>query len=93
MSGADSLLRRCRELEALYELAVELLQLEEPEAMLDRMVGRSLEILGAQRGFLVLVQGETLEVRVARNWSLHAARSLGITREGLRKEMKRHGLS
>jgi transcriptional regulator with GAF, ATPase, and Fis domain len=58
------------ELEALYELAAELLQLEDEERMLDAIVRRSLGMLRADRGFVVLRRGETLELKVVRNWSL-----------------------
>jgi transcriptional regulator with GAF, ATPase, and Fis domain len=60
-----------RDLEALYELAAELLQLEDYDQMLDVLVRRSLDLLRAERGFLVLKRGETgeLDFRVVRNWN------------------------
>jgi serine/threonine-protein kinase PknK len=61
---------RPAELEALYELSAELLQLDDHEAMLDVVVQRSLSMLKADRGFLVLRRGETdeMDLKVVRNW-------------------------
>jgi transcriptional regulator with GAF, ATPase, and Fis domain len=69
MSELDRLTLRCEELEALYELAAELLQLEDYDQILGAIVRRSLEILRADRGFLVLKHGEQLEFKAVRNWS------------------------
>jgi GAF domain-containing protein len=63
-----------QDLEALYELAVELLQLEDYELMLDTLVQRSLELLHAERGFLVLLRGPGLDFKVVRNWSTEELR-------------------
>jgi transcriptional regulator with GAF, ATPase, and Fis domain len=62
---------RSEDVAALYELATELLQLEDWDEMLDAVVRRSLSILRADRGFLVLLRGETgaLDFKVVRNWS------------------------
>ena len=58
-------------LEALYVLAAELLQIEEYEDLLDTLVRRALELLRADRGFLVLRRGdsERLDFAVVRGWS------------------------
>jgi transcriptional regulator with GAF, ATPase, and Fis domain len=69
MDTAADLRRRLEEMEALHELACELLQLEDYEQMLDALVRRSLGILHADRGFLVLRRGEELDFHVVRNWS------------------------
>jgi two-component system response regulator HydG len=61
--------RRCQELQALHKLAIELLRLDDYDAMLDTVVRRALEILQAERGFLVLKRGEDLEFKIIRNWS------------------------
>ncbi|NJL29292.1 MAG: hypothetical protein HC897_16110, partial [Thermoanaerobaculia bacterium] len=58
-----------RELEGLHELARELLRLDDYDHMLDAVVGRALETLRADRGFLVLERGEGLDFKVVRNWS------------------------
>ena len=55
--------------ESLYRLASELLKSEEYEEMLDAVVRHSLKLLGADRGFLVLMQGGALDFKVCRNWS------------------------
>jgi transcriptional regulator with GAF, ATPase, and Fis domain len=55
--------------EALYELAKELLQLGSYEEMLDVLVWRSLSMLRGDRGFLVLTQGEVFNLKVVKNWS------------------------
>ena len=62
---------RNEDLEALYELATELLRLEDYDQMLDTVVLRALAILRADRGFLVLTDEETdaLSFAVVRNWS------------------------
>src|SRR5688572_5844384 len=65
----ETLRRQNRELQALHELAIDLLRLEDYDAMLDAVVGHALEALGAGMGFLVLVQGEELDFKVVRNWS------------------------
>ena len=61
---------RQEELQALYDLAAELLQLDDYDQMLDALVRRSLEILQASRGFLVLLHGDSVEFKVVQNWSL-----------------------
>jgi Nif-specific regulatory protein len=55
--------------EALYRLASDLLRSDGYEQMLDTIVRHSLQLLGADRGFLVLMQGGTLDFKVCRNWS------------------------
>ena len=57
------------ELQALIDLAAELLRLEDRDAILDTVVQRSLEILHGERGFLVLQRGEDLSLKVVRGWS------------------------
>jgi transcriptional regulator with GAF, ATPase, and Fis domain len=90
MTENESLKRRCEAAEALCELAGELLRLNDYDQILDTLVQRSLAILGAERGFLVLTHGEALEFRVVRNWSheeLEAAKdpvSRTIVAEALR---------
>jgi transcriptional regulator with GAF, ATPase, and Fis domain len=59
---------RLAKLEALHELACELLRLESYDEMLDVVVHRALDILHAERGFLVLRRGEALDFKVVRNW-------------------------
>ncbi|MEM7584853.1 MAG: sigma-54-dependent Fis family transcriptional regulator [Acidobacteriota bacterium] len=60
----------------LFELARQLLQLDDPDAMLDTLVRESLMILGAERGFLVLRRYDSraegsyaLDYKVVRNWN------------------------
>jgi transcriptional regulator with GAF, ATPase, and Fis domain len=69
MSELEDLERRCRELEAVNALLSELVQLEDYDAMLDSVVRHCLAILHAERGFLVLTHGRTLDFKVVRNWS------------------------
>jgi Nif-specific regulatory protein/two-component system response regulator HydG len=69
MSELEALQRTCRRLQALHALACELLQLEDYEAMLDAVVRCSFDVLGAERGFLVLRRGEQLDFKILRNWS------------------------
>jgi transcriptional regulator with GAF, ATPase, and Fis domain len=66
---AASWKRRCEAAEALCDLAAELLRLSDYDELLDTLVQRSLAILAAERGFLVLTHGKALELRVVRNWS------------------------
>src|SRR5262245_34884035 len=61
--------RRFEASQAVCGLAGELLRLDDYDQMLDTLVQRSLAILAAERGFLVLAHGEALEFRVVRNWS------------------------
>ncbi|MEM8931121.1 MAG: sigma-54-dependent Fis family transcriptional regulator [Acidobacteriota bacterium] len=59
-----------RELEALHELARELLKLDDYDAMLDVVARDALAILRGERGFLVLRRGQgDLDFKVVRNWS------------------------
>jgi transcriptional regulator with GAF, ATPase, and Fis domain len=60
---------RARDYQDLFELARDLLKLEEYEAILDLLVRRALTLLGADRGFLVLKQGERLDYKVIKNWA------------------------
>ncbi len=53
----------------LFELARQLLQLEDHDAMLDTLVRESLSILGAERGFVVLRRESGFDFKVVRNWS------------------------
>jgi transcriptional regulator with GAF, ATPase, and Fis domain len=69
MAEIDELKGRCQELEALFELASELLHLEDSEAILDTLVQRSLAILRADRGFVVIGGPDSFEFKVVRNWS------------------------
>jgi transcriptional regulator with GAF, ATPase, and Fis domain len=85
-SDTRSLQRRCLELEALYELARDLLQLDDYDAMLDAVVRRALDCLQAERGFLVLKHGEKLDFKVVRNWSREEL-------EGAREPLSRSLLS
>ncbi len=57
------------DLERLYELARELLITEDPDALLDAIVLRSLAILGGDRGFLVARAGDRRNFKVIANWS------------------------
>ncbi|MEM9556321.1 MAG: sigma-54-dependent Fis family transcriptional regulator [Acidobacteriota bacterium] len=57
-----------RELQCLYDLARELLQLDDYDKMLDAIVGHALDALLGERGFLVLKRGEGLDFKVIRNW-------------------------
>jgi transcriptional regulator with GAF, ATPase, and Fis domain len=81
-----------RTLRALYELAGELLRLEEHDALLDAVVQRSMSLLRADRGFLVLRNDEGLDFKVVRNWSPESPRpgaepvSRAILDEALRGE-------
>ena len=81
MSELETLRRRCLEWEALHALARELLRLEDGEEMLDALVRRSLEILGAERGFLVLSHGQALSGSCAtgavKSWRPPRIRSAG----------------
>jgi transcriptional regulator with GAF, ATPase, and Fis domain len=70
MSELEDLQRRCRELEAINGLMIELLQLEDYELMLDAVMRHALAILSAERGFLVLTHDRELEFKIVRNWSL-----------------------
>ncbi len=60
--GPDQLL-------SLHDLACELLKLEDYDRMLDTVVRHSLEVLRAERGFLVMQKGQGLDFKVVRNWS------------------------
>jgi transcriptional regulator with GAF, ATPase, and Fis domain len=60
---------RAQDLEALYELARDLLQIEDYDALLDAVVRRALALLGGERGFLVLTRGQRLDYKVIKNWS------------------------
>jgi transcriptional regulator with GAF, ATPase, and Fis domain len=53
----------------LYQLSKELLQYTDYDQMLDCLVKQSLSILGGDRGFLVLLQGESYDLKVVKNWS------------------------
>ena len=68
MSDVEELTRRCRVLEGLYSLARELARLEDYDDLLDAVMMHSLDILGAERGFLVLTRGEALNFKVVRGW-------------------------
>lgn len=65
------------ELRGLYELARELLTLEDYDALLDAIVQRALEILHGERGFLVLTKGEGFDFKVVRNWKRDALEGEG----------------
>src|SRR5262245_3924958 len=69
MAEVDQLRLRVKQLEALHELAAELMKLEDYDQLLDAVVCRALEILPADRGFLVLKRHEELDFAVVRNWS------------------------
>ena len=69
MEKSTDLERRCQNLEALHELACELLQIEDYDQVLDTLVQRALSVLEADRGFLVLQRGEALDFKVVRNWN------------------------
>jgi transcriptional regulator with GAF, ATPase, and Fis domain len=92
MSELERLREENRTLHALYELAGELLRLEEHDALLDAVVQRSMALLHADRGFLVLRHEEELDFKVVRNWSPEAPRpgaepvSRAILDEALRGE-------
>jgi transcriptional regulator with GAF, ATPase, and Fis domain len=92
MSDLRRLEEENRRLRALYELAGELVRLEEHDAVLDAVVQRSLGLLRADRGFLVLRNDEGLDFKVVRNWSPEAPRpgvepvSRAILDEALRGE-------
>ena len=55
--------------EALLQLAKELLSTREYLQMLDILVQRALELLGGDRGFLVLTTRGQYDYKVVRNWS------------------------
>ncbi|MEM8960382.1 MAG: sigma 54-interacting transcriptional regulator [Acidobacteriota bacterium] len=56
-------------LQPLYTLARSLLKLDDLDAVLDAVVAGAFEIVGGERGFLVLDQGDgKLDLRVVRNW-------------------------
>lgn len=55
--------------ERLYGLAKKLLQQDDYDSTLDLVVGESLDLLGGDRGFLVLQKGDSLDFKVVRNWS------------------------
>ncbi len=69
MRGLQKTRDQAGDTEKLLELAQDLLQIEEYEELLNAIVQRAMEILGADRGFLVLTEGEGLAFRVIRNWS------------------------
>jgi transcriptional regulator with GAF, ATPase, and Fis domain len=79
------------DLEALYELARKLLQLQDYDQMLDVLVQDSLRILGGERGFLVLEKGTSLDFKVVRNWSREELEGEGepISRSILRDVLER----
>jgi transcriptional regulator with GAF, ATPase, and Fis domain len=56
-------------MEALFELARQIIQPERPEDVLGEVVKSALALLGGDRGFLVLVKGDAVEYKVIRNWS------------------------
>jgi transcriptional regulator with GAF, ATPase, and Fis domain len=60
---------RVKDLEQLLDLTQDLLLIERYDEVLDALVQRSMTLLGADRGFLVLNQGGDLEFKVVRNWS------------------------
>lgn len=84
--------RRQRELESLYGLARELLQGGEYDQILDAILRHTVEALRAERGFLVLLRGESFDFKVVRGWrrdELESARdtvSRSILQEALRAE-------
>ncbi len=53
----------------LYRLARRLLVPRSYEAALDDIVEQTLQLVGAERGFLVTVKGQRVSFRVVRNWS------------------------
>jgi transcriptional regulator with GAF, ATPase, and Fis domain len=58
------------ELEAyrkLYEFSARLLQKHELGALLNELMDSVIEITGADKGFLILMEGDTLDIKVARN--------------------------
>ena len=55
--------------QSLYELARDLLTIEEPDTLLDAIVLRSLSILGGDRGFLVFKEANQRSFKVIKNWS------------------------
>jgi transcriptional regulator with GAF, ATPase, and Fis domain len=69
MNELEELRRRNRDLEAIIALTTELLQLDDYDAMLDVLVRHALAILRAERGFLALTRGRSLELKLVRNWS------------------------
>jgi serine/threonine-protein kinase PknK len=58
-----------KDMEALFELARRIIQPESSEDILGLVVKSALELLGGDRGFLVLTRGDALEYKVIRNWS------------------------
>jgi Nif-specific regulatory protein len=60
---------RAKDLEALFQLAREVIQKEDFDEVLDSIVKCSLSVLGGERGFLVLKQGDDFDYKVIRNWS------------------------
>src|SRR5262245_51498196 len=58
-----------KNVEQPYQLAKELLSLDNVSEMLDAIVQHSLTFLNAERGFLVLIEGDYLDFRVIKNWS------------------------
>jgi transcriptional regulator with GAF, ATPase, and Fis domain len=69
MSELEECRRRCRRLEVLHGLARELLRQDDRERLLDALMTHALAGLCAERGFLVLLEGEQLQFKIVRNWS------------------------
>jgi transcriptional regulator with GAF, ATPase, and Fis domain len=86
MADGDQPSLGARDIEALYELAFELLKLEDTDRMLDVVMRRALSMLRAERGFLVLRRGEDegLDFRVVRNWSVE---ELSVGREPISRSI------
>ncbi len=64
--------RRLEGLERIHQLSIELLQANELDELLDELIDSAIALTGADKGFLVLTDGDDWSIRVARNVDLEA---------------------
>lgn len=81
------------DLRALVDLARQLLQEDHYDKLLDVLIQRALAMLRGERGFIVLVSGEELVFRLARNWSLDELAGDGeqVSRSIIQEVLERGG--
>jgi Nif-specific regulatory protein len=79
--------------QSLLKLAKELLSTSEHEQTLDLIVNSALTLLRGERGFLVLMEGQSLTFNVIRNWSIneYEAEQEPISRSIIKSVIEREG--
>jgi len=68
-SGATGLVRHLESLKRLHQVNKAIHAELEPARLLNLVLDEAIDLCGARRGFLILVQGTQIDVRVARNFA------------------------